>query len=552
MRRLATICIFLTAALAGRAQAQLAVRAELYRGLEDEAYSCLALSVDNNYSRDVNFRVSAQSVSGMRTRMTELPAAALRAGESRTFYYPLMGQSGYLNLTARDSAGGRIDTGAGPSPKAALCIDWQGQWPTEKEREDYTAAKGLATGSLKDAVLCREPTDLPESWLAYMPFSTIIVGEPAFRQMSQPARTALLERVRSGAQLVIHGTQGTDEPLLLGRIVHAAAHPIKNPGEEKFPLRPSWQRQYEAFDKSYLNGFPFAIVQAGGRVGGLLLATLFFVLAGPVNYLYFKRRGRIRMLLVSLPAISICFCLIIGAYFVLAQGFRRRGGTVSVTLLDESRAAAFTFAHHGILSGLYPLGGFRFPADAAFFSLAESTGNDGFRVETAAQTATLRSGLFKPTVMFNYATARPYDTREKLVFEPEGNVVVNGFESDLLDLYVVRGDQVLHAKRVAQGQRSALGPVELKEDPVSVLIGESLRQSRGKVQFVQRSFAETMLPHAHSGPGRYYYIARMARAPDAADPGVGMTRPGQLHFLVGLPKPAAPAGGAATPQGEAQ
>ena len=58
-----------------------------------------------------------------------------------------------------------------------------------------------------------------------------------------------------------------------------------------------------------------------GNIGSLLLTVLFVVVAGPVNYFYLRKRKRQMLLFVTVPAVAILFCLLIGLHFLLTQGF---------------------------------------------------------------------------------------------------------------------------------------------------------------------------------------------------------------------------------------
>ena len=404
--RFCTLLVLLVLSMATLATAQVGLApvqtrdTQLYTATDERPYQYFHVVLENPNNRPLGYEWSASSM--MNTRF-DLPDGRLEPGRSRVWHVPIANAAGHLRLYVR-SARQEPSNVATLMQTVVLGIDPIAQWPSDAEREAYSDAIQGTAGSER-VVHYIEPPQAPDNWLCYSPFRMVTIGEAAFRSLETAQRTALMEYARMGGYLTIHGTEKpSKERLLEGWIEHRPDHPVKAlaMAEWKSGL-PEWMRFHNKMSGTQRKAFPFRVNNPGGRVGGLLIATLFFILAGPVNYFYWRSRKRIRMLLVSLPAISIAFCLFIGAYFLIAQGFQRKGGTVSFTLLDESRAAAMTIAYHSVISGLYPVGGFRFPLDTAFVTLHNSFSRTRMRGGSDSQMTITETSRFCAQVSSNPA-----------------------------------------------------------------------------------------------------------------------------------------------------
>src|SRR5690606_1614190 len=108
-------------------------------------------------------------------------------------------------------------------------------------------------------------------------------------------------------------------------------------------------------------------------------------------------------------------------------GLQRKGGSMSITVMDDSANKGLTTARHSLLSGLYPLGGFQFSPVTYFLPNAA----DSNRTEAdfdLTNTQNLTDGLFQPGIPFNYATLTPFTTRERMLYDAEKSTLRNGFE----------------------------------------------------------------------------------------------------------------------------
>ena len=446
---------------------------------ERSPYSFIRLTVRNPSSDKSTFDILITDFQNQ-GELT-LRDQTLQSGEERIYNLALpFVRSSYVQLQER--GGQRINAGSANYSNNLVFLNICGleRWASEKEMDDFSKAfLTRPPSSSRERVVSQiEPRSLPDNWLCYTPFTAVFCKEAAYNQISASARVALLTWVNSGGELVVYGSdKNKDEPSMLGRIRYQSESPI-TPNASDIPSawrqdKEEWKRFYGSIPRpasnrgssyrqgSQTNNFPYSAGKAGGRVGAFVLTTIFLILAGPVNYIYMKRKMKLRMLLVSLPAISMIFCFLMVLFFLATQGFAKRGGSFSLTLLDEPNGAALTLARHSLLSGLYPLGGFQFSPETAFVPLQPP--ND-FSIEMT-KNLHVRSGIFIPTTDFQYLTVTPFNTREKLIYDAEAQTVINGFETAVRGLVLEDRGAFYTAEKLSPGAKAALR--KLPEEEVS-------------------------------------------------------------------------------------
>jgi hypothetical protein len=402
-------------------------------------------------------------------------------------------------------------------------------WATEKQIEDFTRSRALP---ITRAVSQLEPVLLPDNWLCYVPFQAVFIKEIAYNYLAPPEKDALLQWVDSGGFLVVYGSdQNKEVAQALGTIQYQSLSPLDMGNLEKKIANPVWLDVGKS--RGSMRDFPYLVKRTAGKYGGFLLATAFLIVAGPVNYSFWKKRKRIRMILVALPVISISFCMMIIFYFVVTQGFAKKGGTFSITILDENRDAALTFSRSCLFSGLYPLGGFQFDRTTGFHSFNQTK---DFSMDFTSS-MNLKSGIFTPSVNFHYLTVTPFKTRERLVYDPLERSVTNGFEQKIEGLIWNEGGQLMIARDLAPGQKKKLEwyeatPSSQYTNPFSpdIFYKEFLSEPEAKFgkafigNFMNQPFIE----------GRVKYMARFKDNPPSVQTGVRISSKKNTPVLVGL------------------
>jgi hypothetical protein len=404
-------------------------------------------------------------------RQIDFQDQVLKAGQTRIYHLPIL-CSEYSNYMVEtiDSLGRRSNAHMAGDAFHFLNVCSMRDWASEVELQDfakhYETLGGVSgrygRGSTK-YVSQIELTHLPDNWNCYSPFNAVFFQEQLYQRISPVQSKALMDWVRAGGRLVVYNAETEkSENWTLGRVDYVKGNPVKSRNlRTEWRVGVSrWQRFSPGNHGAAIEEFPFAILRKTGRVGGLLLATFFFILAGPVNHFYFSRRKKIRLLLISLPLASIGCCLLITGYFLASQGFAKRGGSIGVIVLDEEKDSAITFSRHSLFSGLYPLGGFVFDRDVAFLHMPSESRDEDFRMDMTEKQR-LRSGLFTPSVNFHYFTAKPWTTRAKLVWDLEEMTLINGFDAPATRILLRVDGKYYAAPRTAKGGKAALEEIKL-------------------------------------------------------------------------------------------
>jgi hypothetical protein len=99
------------------------------------------------------------------------------------------------------------------------------------------------------------------------------------------------------------------------------------------------------------------------------LITLFVIGIGPLNYWLLKRKNKLPLLLVTVPAAAAATTLLLFGYGILADGFSTRVRVRSITLLDQNMQEAATWARLSYYAGIAPRDGLVMPRDAALYPI---------------------------------------------------------------------------------------------------------------------------------------------------------------------------------------
>lgn len=404
-------------------------------------------------------------------------------------------------------------------------IEW---WLSAKQQEDVANA---ITGRSQEIVAQLEPQNAPELWQCFTPYKAVLVREADFSRINSAATAALLKWVDAGGILFVYSTGADqDKSQMLGMIHYRRSNPLFTPAGELKDISYDGTPWVDRSGLTYfeVKAFPFAIPRQGADKGVLALAGLFFLVAGPINLFYLKRRNRIRLLLVTVPVLSVLFCAMMVLFFVATQGFIQRGGSFSLTLIDEAENKAMTMAHHTVLTGLYPINGFGFDRETLFFPMETSDDWQSYRMDlTSGQR--LAAGLLKPSINFHYFTMQHEPTRERLMVDWDELEVTNGFEQHLKGLALRNGSEFYYAEDLEPGQRAKLRRAEKD----NLLLGDWLdeRQDRAFSEF--REYLQKFT----RGGDVVYAAVTEGDAPDL-DTGVSI-RGEECHVLVGHLEPAA-------------
>jgi hypothetical protein len=154
----------------------------------------------------------------------------------------------------------------------------------------------------------------------------------------------------------------------------------------------------------------------------LVLITLFAVTIGPVNYWLLRRKGRLHLMLFTVPVAALLASGSLLAYVVVADGLESRLRARSFTQLDQRRHEAVSWARLSYYTGLAPSGGLRFPDDTAVLPMERvqtlETLGGRKRQLTWADEQLLTRGWLSSRTPTQHLTVRAYPTTQELTVTP--------------------------------------------------------------------------------------------------------------------------------------
>ncbi len=181
-----------------------------------------------------------------------------------------------------------------------------------------------------------------------------------------------------------------------------------------------------------------------------VLITLFVIGIGPVNYWLLRRKGRLHLLLFTVPAAAIVVSLSLVAYAVIADGFDAYLRARSFTLLDQRRDEAVTMATLSYYTGMAPSDGLRFSDRTAMYPIFRDANYQSSVHAVRALTWTPEQHLVRGWVPSRtptqYQTVWPHASQRELriseVAEPTSCTVENrlGAKIDFVLLRSAAGD----------------------------------------------------------------------------------------------------------------
>ncbi len=185
--------------------------------------------------------------------------------------------------------------------------------------------------------------------------------------------------------------------------------------EQRYGGTPPWMPDFDEF-----------LVPGVGRppvVMFHILITLFVIGIGPVNYLLLRRKKKLYLMLVTVPAIALGATAGLLGYAMLSDGFQVRVRAHTYTAIDQTQATprAVSFARLSYYAGLAPGGGLRFPTDTVVLSFVSSQTMDrvpGERRLVWDRDQHLASGWIVSRSPMQLVTARSRQTQARLRIEP--------------------------------------------------------------------------------------------------------------------------------------
>ncbi len=262
----------------------------------------------------------------------------------------------------------------------------------------------------------------------------------------------------------------------LGTVIamHAANPFPGNSGEWQWlfntigPSRWQWEMRHgiSMYDgNSNFDDYSIADVGLPPVMAYRVLITLFVVGIGPLNYWLLRRKGRLHLLLFTVPVAAIVVSLSLVAYAVIADGFGAYLRARSFTQLDQQRAEAVTWARLSYYAGVAPSDGLQFSQHTALYPVFRDSNYNGSvqaarTLEWTPQQHLVR-GWVPSRTPTQYESVNPHASDRMLriaeVAEPPSCTVENrlGPNIEFLMLRSAAGD-LFFGREIAADGRAAL------------------------------------------------------------------------------------------------
>jgi len=101
----------------------------------------------------------------------------------------------------------------------------------------------------------------------------------------------------------------------------------------------------------------------------ILLATLFAIAIGPLNYLFLGKIQRLSMLLFTVPAGALVVTLALFLYAIATDGLGVRSRVRSFTMLDQRSGQMVSWSRQTYFASIAPSRGLKYPADTLVFPM---------------------------------------------------------------------------------------------------------------------------------------------------------------------------------------
>jgi len=358
------------------------------------------------------------------------------------------------------------------------------------------------------------PGQLPDDWLAYSGYDSMLLMDSDWTSMPAGARNAMLSWLRLGGQLVIHTTSAatpaslglpTDTsfgkiqmvPISAGLALDAGrtvdrvstGNPIpalKSSMQNDF--NSSWPLQAVFGEKS----FRYAMF--------IIILTVFGILVGPVNLFVFAKSGRRHRLFITTPLISLGASAILVGLIILQDGFGGSGRRLVLMEVrpDGDQNAAFIHQEQISRTGVLTRSGFTVDTPA-FFSpvpiatspwarFTTSNAKGTFNLQPSGANTEASGDWFQSRSEQGHVLSAVVPTRGRIESTPNPEQMVSTFDFPIETLFYTNdGKQWHRADKIETGKTFKLAPIEFSmADPaITALVNEFTSRNAQLFSFVK-------------------------------------------------------------------
>ena len=385
-----------------------------------------------------------------------------------------------------------------------------------------------------------------DHWLGYSCFDAVFMSGREFQTAPNRVVDAISRYVECGGSLVIGGpwqvpkTWQDSKQTLDGMVCYYAGlgvcYHLSSTDPQQWPasawkqMQRSWNSgaqglTFMATPERANESFPVIENLAIPARGIFLLMLVFAVLIGPLNLLFFSKKGQRMRLFWTVPLVSLLTSGLVFGYSLLSEGVTGKVRLAGITWLDQRSHHAVTLGTLGYYCPLTPGGGLHFDQQT---EVTPQVARNNYRSPSRLFTLNwsdrqeLDSGWVTARVPSHLNIRRHETRRERLVVrqDTEGKLfATNGLGADIKELWVVNRDgRMYQAEQLIEGQTV---PLKLQEQTYSTAPAGCLHQlySRSWLQSIE-GFTKT--PQQVLRPGMY--LAVMSEQP--------FLEPGQDSFRV--------------------
>lgn len=356
--------------------------------------------------------------------------------------------------------------------------------PNASSLDSAASAKG---GSTEFAAKF-DPKQLPDDWLAFSGYDSVIMTDGDWTNIPPGGRNAILSWLRLGGQLVIYST-GSATAASLGMPTETsfgtvAIRPVSSDLKLDAPAvvklvtanvtKPQQVSQQSDFQKSWplqnllgAQTFRYALF--------IIVLIAFGILVGPVNLFVFAKSGQRHKLFITTPLISLGASLILIALIIVQDGF---GGNGMRRVLMEVRPdaganAAYLHQEQFCRTGVLTSSRFTINTPSAFQPVAiaasrwarftDGSGAKGnFNLQPADGKLQASGDWFQSRSEHGHVLSAVVATRGRIEETDTPDTCLSTFEFPIDTLFYLDETKQWHrAEGITAGKRFPLTPVEI-------------------------------------------------------------------------------------------
>lgn len=189
---------------------------------------------------------------------------------------------------------------------------------------------------------------------------------------------------------------------------------------------------------------------------GLIFTIAFFIIGGPLNYLYLKKKKKLSLLIFTVPIISITITVLMTISFFVLSGFQSYSSARSIVMLEPSFEQGICLTYNNYNSNMTPLSGFSFDRQALLSFPIQKYKSSSSPAFDYGKKQKLSKGLFSPGNTMCYCQALPFQTKEKILLTADGKKAINGLGEDIEEFYLFSNGKVLSCRYLDSGSSRSL------------------------------------------------------------------------------------------------